>query len=152
MSARSWHKYLVSLLGAFQVGQIDSMGIAGTLSGSKFFCYDSTGTPVKKGQGNSFSCCASPWRPPSISSQPALKPIDLLQSLSLLAAHCELSQGRTHRSKETSTQARGKHYRKEKCCNEVPFTSFSISVFVAGLFPFCSQCDINFIILVTLIC
>lgn len=78
MSARSWHKYLVSLLGAFQVGQIDSMAIAGTLSGSKFFCYDSTGTPVEKGQGNSFSCCASPWRPPSISSQHALKPIDLL--------------------------------------------------------------------------
>lgn len=62
---RSWHKNLVSLLGAFQAGQINSMGIAGTLSGSKFFCYDSTGMPVEKGQGNSFSCCSSPWTPPS---------------------------------------------------------------------------------------
>ena len=64
MMPRRWHKHFASLLGAFQAGQIYSMGIAGTPSGSKFFCYGSTGMPVEKGQGNSFSRCASPWKPP----------------------------------------------------------------------------------------
>lgn len=43
VSSSNWHKYPVSLLGPFQAGQINSMGIVEmqveTLFGSKFLCY-----------------------------------------------------------------------------------------------------------------
>lgn len=143
---RSWHKNLVSLLGAFQAGQINSMGIAGTLSGSKFFCYDSTGMPVEKGQGNSFSCCAGPWTPPS----------HLLPACTQTSWFAPLSEppGSPLRADtKKPAQRQGESITgKQSAAGEVLVTSFSISVFVAGLFPFRSQCDINFIIPVTLIC
>lgn len=150
---RSWHKNLVSLLGAFQAGQINSMGIAGTLSGSKFFCYDSTGMPVEKGQGNSFLLLFQSLDT-TFPSPPSLHTSQLICSTLWASWQPTASWHKGgHADQKKPAQRQGESITgKQSAAGEVLVTSFSISVFVAGLFPFRSQCDINFIIPVTLIC